>query len=39
LQRLQRRGLVELCDGRWRASPLGFDFLNDVVSEFLEPRG
>jgi len=38
LERLQRRGLVELCDGRWRASPLGFNFLNDVVSEFLEPQ-
>jgi len=35
LARLRARELVEHSAGRWRASALGFNFLNDVVSEFL----
>jgi oxygen-independent coproporphyrinogen-3 oxidase len=35
LARLAARELVEQSDGRWRASPRGYRFLNDVVSEFL----
>ena len=38
LARLRVRELVEQREGRWRASPLGFNFLNDVVSEFLAPQ-
>ena len=38
LARLRSRELVELRAGRWCASPLGFSFLNDVVSEFLAPQ-
>jgi putative oxygen-independent coproporphyrinogen III oxidase len=38
LARLRDRELVEEHEGRWRASPLGFNFLNDVVSEFLAPQ-
>jgi oxygen-independent coproporphyrinogen-3 oxidase len=37
LARLQRRGLIEQADGRWRASGRGFDFLNDLLAEFLPP--
>jgi oxygen-independent coproporphyrinogen-3 oxidase len=37
LARLRARDLVEQCAGRWRASALGFSFLNDVVGEFLGP--
>jgi oxygen-independent coproporphyrinogen-3 oxidase len=35
--RLTDRRLVERCGTRWRASPQGYRFLNDVVSEFLPP--
>ena len=35
LQDQARRGLIELADGRCRASPTGFSFLNDVVTAFL----
>jgi oxygen-independent coproporphyrinogen-3 oxidase len=38
LARLRARDLVEQNAGRWRASALGFNFLNDVVSEFLVPQ-
>jgi putative oxygen-independent coproporphyrinogen III oxidase len=38
LQDLSRRGLLECVDGRWRATRRGFDFLNDVVAEFLPDR-
>jgi oxygen-independent coproporphyrinogen-3 oxidase len=38
LARLRARDLVECSGGRWRASALGFNFLNDVVSEFLAPQ-
>ena len=38
LARLRARDLIERCAGRWRASALGFSFLNDVVSEFLVPQ-
>jgi oxygen-independent coproporphyrinogen-3 oxidase len=38
LTRLRARGLMEQHEGRWRASALGFSFLNDVVSEFLAPQ-
>jgi putative oxygen-independent coproporphyrinogen III oxidase len=38
LARLRVRELIEQREGRWRASPLGFNFLNDVVSEFLAPQ-
>jgi putative oxygen-independent coproporphyrinogen III oxidase len=38
LQRLQQRGLLEQSGQRWRASARGFNFLNDVVSEFLSSR-
>jgi putative oxygen-independent coproporphyrinogen III oxidase len=38
LARLRARALVEHNAGRWRASALGFNFLNDVVSEFLGPQ-
>ena len=36
LLRLAERGLLETHEGRWRASPRGFAFLNDVVSSFLD---
>lgn len=32
---LARRGLLERCDRRWRASARGFDLLNEVLAEFL----
>jgi len=35
LARLAAREMLEQCEGRWRASPRGYRFLNDVVSEFL----
>jgi len=35
LDSLQARGLIERADGRVRASPLGFRFLNDVQAAFL----
>ncbi len=35
IERASRRGLLEHCGDRWRASPRGFDFLNDLLSEFL----
>lgn len=38
LARLRVRELIEQREGRWRASPLGFNFLNDVVGEFLAPQ-
>ncbi len=34
--RLQARGLLEIFQGRWRTSAQGFDFLNDVLLEFLD---
>ena len=34
-QRLQRRGLLEVSEGRWRASERGFDLLNGLLAEFL----
>jgi oxygen-independent coproporphyrinogen-3 oxidase len=34
-QRLQCRGLLEVVDGRWRASERGFDLLNGLLAEFL----
>ncbi len=35
MERAWRRGLLERCGGGWRASPRGFDFLNDLLTEFL----
>ena len=35
LQRACERGLIENAGSRWRASARGFDFLNDLVGEFL----
>ena len=35
LARAQGRGLIEHSGQRWRASPRGFDFLNDLLAEFL----
>jgi oxygen-independent coproporphyrinogen-3 oxidase len=35
LQRALARGLIEPVDGRWRATPLGFDFLSDLQALFL----
>jgi oxygen-independent coproporphyrinogen-3 oxidase len=32
---LQRRGLLEVVQGRWRASARGFDLLNELLAEFL----
>lgn len=37
LERLLERGLIERERDCWRASALGFRFLNDVVGEFLAP--
>ncbi|HWG75886.1 MAG TPA: radical SAM family heme chaperone HemW [Steroidobacteraceae bacterium] len=34
-QSLQRRGLLEVADGHWRASERGFDLLNGLLAEFL----
>ncbi|HTT06816.1 MAG TPA: radical SAM family heme chaperone HemW [Steroidobacteraceae bacterium] len=34
-QRLQRQGLLEVVQGRWRASARGFDLLNGLLAEFL----
>jgi coproporphyrinogen III oxidase-like Fe-S oxidoreductase len=34
-----RRGLVERVDGTWRATPLGFRFLNDVLVPLLPDTG
>jgi putative oxygen-independent coproporphyrinogen III oxidase len=43
LRRLCERGLVEESGNCWRATALGFDFLNDLLTEFLptamEPAG
>jgi putative oxygen-independent coproporphyrinogen III oxidase len=36
LGRAQARGLLEHDAVGWRASPLGFSFLNDLLAEFLE---
>jgi oxygen-independent coproporphyrinogen-3 oxidase len=38
LARAQQRGLMERSGTRWRASTLGFDFLNDLLADFL-PAG
>jgi oxygen-independent coproporphyrinogen-3 oxidase len=35
---LRRRGLVDVEEGRLRATPLGFRFLNDVQAAFLPER-
>jgi len=37
IERACARGLLETERGRWRASPRGFNFLNDLVAEFLPP--
>jgi oxygen-independent coproporphyrinogen-3 oxidase len=34
-QRLQSQGLLEVVQGRWRASERGFDLLNALLAEFL----
>lgn len=39
LASLQVRGLIEKADGRVRATPLGFRFLNDVQAAFLPAAG
>jgi oxygen-independent coproporphyrinogen-3 oxidase len=38
LEQSQRRGLIECDRARWRASALGFNFLNDLLAQFL-PSG
>jgi len=38
LEGLRRRNLLEKSHGHWRASALGFRFLNDVLGEFLMPQ-
>jgi putative oxygen-independent coproporphyrinogen III oxidase len=38
LEHLRTRGLMEHHAERWLASPRGFDFLNDVIAEFLPSR-
>jgi oxygen-independent coproporphyrinogen-3 oxidase len=35
----QRRGLIQCSATRWRASAQGFNFLNDLLADFLPPRG
>jgi oxygen-independent coproporphyrinogen-3 oxidase len=35
LERLRQRGLIEAAGGLWRASSRGFDFLNDLLAQFL----
>jgi len=37
LEGLRARDLLEKSNGSWRASALGFRFLNDVLGEFLPP--
>ena len=37
LESLRTRNLLEKSHGNWRASALGFRFLNDVLGEFLPP--
>ncbi len=37
MARLGARGLIEQGVGYWRASPRGYRFLNDVLTEFLSP--
>ncbi len=37
LARASGRGLIRHHGGRWRATPLGFNFLNDLLGEFLNP--
>jgi oxygen-independent coproporphyrinogen-3 oxidase len=37
LGRARARGLIGHDAGRWRATPLGFNFLNDLLGEFLNP--
>jgi oxygen-independent coproporphyrinogen-3 oxidase len=37
LARATGRGLIQCQAGHWRATPLGFSFLNDLLGEFLEP--
>jgi coproporphyrinogen III oxidase-like Fe-S oxidoreductase len=38
LARAQQRGLMERSGTRWRASARGFNFLNDLLADFL-PSG
>jgi putative oxygen-independent coproporphyrinogen III oxidase len=38
LEALRARNLLEKSQGNWRASALGFRFLNDVLGEFLAPQ-
>ncbi len=38
LETLRARNLLEKSHGSWRASALGFRFLNDVLGEFLVPQ-
>jgi coproporphyrinogen III oxidase-like Fe-S oxidoreductase len=38
LEHLRTRGLMEHHADRWITSPQGFDFLNDVIAEFLPSR-
>jgi putative oxygen-independent coproporphyrinogen III oxidase len=39
LAHAQHLGLVECSATRWRASTQGFNFLNDLLAQFLPPRG
>ena len=39
LARAQQRGLMERSGTRWRASTRGFNFLNDLLAEFLPSSG
>jgi putative oxygen-independent coproporphyrinogen III oxidase len=39
LGRAQRRGLVHCSGTRWCASAQGFNFLNDLLADFLPPAG
>lgn len=39
MARLSARGLVQKKDDRWAATRYGFDFLNEIMAEFLPKRG
>lgn len=39
LERLRIRGLMQMTNGQWRPTELGYAYLNDLQAEFLPPRG
>ena len=38
LERLRDRGFMEMTNGQWKPTELGYTYLNDLQAEFLPPR-